>query len=288
MGVKPIMQTTILRTVRLLTVALAAVFLAGCVVTAKRPTVSRTTPVADKATNSDAEKSPADEADEAEKLADTRAAEDIEDVRKLAKLERDMVVARHRFERARMSADHTNVQHAIALTLAEQNLDLERQRLQTYMERSVPNRKRWAELRMQQAADRVKDAEEELHQLELLYADEEFADQTKDIVLERGRRRLERSRRDLELRREDHAILMEKTIPRETVEHEMKAAKAGDALDKARRDADGARVDKQIALMSAEFAIVQLEEQMQSHREKGEKRQRDRDREDRKKAKKKG
>ena len=66
------------------------------------------------------------------------------------------------------------------------------------------------------------EAQQELEQLELMYSEEEFADQTKEIVLERGRRRLERTQRDLELRRADFATLQEQTLPVERREHELR------------------------------------------------------------------
>ena len=54
-----------------------------------------------------------------------------------------------------------------------------------------------AELGFQFAQDGAKEAEQELQQLEMMYQEDEFADKTKEIVLERGRRRLERSKRSL-------------------------------------------------------------------------------------------
>ena len=237
----------------------------------------RTTPVvAEKHADAanDAESSSDDDAGDTEEKYQVEA---TKNVRKLAKLERDQDIVVERLAKARMSQSHAATDQKTALAGAEQELDLETARMQKFSKREVPNRIAWAELRLTQAQDRVKDSEEELHQLELMYAEEDFADQTKEIVLDRSRRRLERSHRDLELRHEDHAILTEKTIPLELAEREQKVRQKELALDKAHRDAEASKADKRISLMSAEAEIVKvgveieaLKEEMERDRKKHE------------------
>ena len=239
----------------------------------------KTTPVAgekhaDAAGEADEESSSDDDAGDKEEKYQVEA---TKNARKLAKLEREQTIAGERLTKARMSEAHAATDQETAQARAEQELALETARMQKFRQREVPNRIAWAELRLKQAQDRVKDSEEELHQLELMYAEEDFADQTKEIVLDRSRRRLERSHRDLELRHEDHAILTEKTIPLELAEHEQKVRQKELALDKAHRDAEASEVDKRISLMSAEAEIVKvgveieaLKEEMQRNREKHE------------------
>lgn len=231
------------------------VWVAGCATAGHKTTPVAGEKHADAAGEADAESNSDDDAGDKEEKYQIEA---TKNVRKLAKLERDQNIAGERLAKARMSEAHAATDQKTALAQAEQELDLETARMQKFRQREVPNRIAWAELRLTQAQDRVKDSEEELHQLELMYAEEDFADQTKEIVLDRSRRRLERSHRDLELRHEDHAILTEKTIPLELAEHEQKVRQKELALDKAHRDAEASEVDKRISLMSAEAEIVHV------------------------------
>jgi hypothetical protein len=199
-----------------------------------------------------------------EKEAEAEAA----DRRNLAKLERDVEIARQKLVKAQVAAEHSQIQNQIAVTEAEGELELEQRRLAAFRDRSAPNRIEWSRLGLLRADDRVKEAEEELTQLKLMYAEEDFADQTKEIVLERGRRRLERSRRDLELRTEDHAILTDETIPTEQREHELNVEKKTEALRKIRRDAEASALDNQIQITSAEAEVVRLEAEIEALRAK--------------------
>lgn len=249
--------------------------LAGCTSAGNKTTPVVSQPRADAPTAAKSESKPSDDA--ADKLEEFEIAE-TKNTRKLAKLERDLNIASERLAKSRMSEAHAAIAQKVAVAKAGREFELEAQRSKTFRERAVPNRLAWAELRLAQAQDRVKDAEEELHQLGLMYAEEHFADQTKEIVLQRSRRRLERSHRDLELRVEDHAILTEKTIPLELTEHEQKVEQKERTLENARRDAESSKLDKRIAVMSAESDVVRvgvelksIEEEMERARSKHEK-----------------
>ena len=210
-----------------------------------------------------AEKEKADkekaEREEAEKAEKDLAAKH----RKLAKLERDLAIAQQRMKRAGMAIEHAGVDGQNSIAKAEAELDIARRKLETFEEKTVPTRIARAELNLQGAEDRVLEAKQELEQLELMYKDEEFADKTKEIVLERGRRRLERSQRSLEIQRVDLATLTEKTIPVELEEHELRVREKHRALERARRSAESTRLDKQIALMGAESEITRLKTEIE-------------------------
>ncbi len=226
---------------------------------------------------------PADEADgekKERKKREKQADEDATDARKLAKLDRDVDLARAKLHRAQMARRQAATQNEVALAKAQRELELQQQRFATFGERSVPNRISWAQLRLTRAEDGLKETREELAQLEAVYAEEEFADGTKEIVLDRGRRRLERSKRDVELRREDYAILTEKTIPAETVDQELKLEQKVQALAKARREAEASELDKKIGLHGAENGVAKLEDDIQAHSEEMARRQRERADED--------
>jgi hypothetical protein len=203
---------------------------------------------------------------------DKLAEEEARDARKRAKLERDLAVARERVGQARMGQEHTAIEQEVAIGGAERELALETERLHVFTGRTAPNRIQQAELDLARAEDRAREAQEEIEQLEKMYAEDDFADGTKEIVLERGRRRLERSRESLRLQREQLAILTEKTIPLETAEHEWKVEQKAQALEKARRGAEAAALEKQIAVMNAEAEVARLEDELTALDEEADKR----------------
>ncbi|MBU0616414.1 MAG: hypothetical protein KKI02_01720 [Planctomycetes bacterium] len=182
--------------------------------------------------------------------------------RQVPKLERDMNAARHKLEKARLSLEHTKLHNAAALAKAEAELDVTMRKLQTFNEQTAPSQTAWGELGLRGAEDRYQEAQEELEQLELMYNEDEFADQTKEIVLERGRRRLQRSQRDLELRRIDFATLQERTLPIERREHELRVVDKEEALKRAREKVETSMIDEEIGLINAEGEIIRLEHEM--------------------------
>ena len=190
--------------------------------------------------------------------------------RKVVKLERDMRVAQHKLEKARLSTEHTRLRNAASLAKAEAELDVSTRKLKTFNERSAPNRIAWGELSLRRAEDRAQEAQEELEQLELMYSEDEFADQTKEIVLERGRRRLERSQRQLELQRKDFATLQEETLPVERREHELRAIDKEEAFKRAREKTETSMIDQEIGLINAEGEIIRLEHEMDDAHEQTE------------------
>ncbi len=196
------------------------------------------------------------------KEREKQAEEEAKDARQLAKLQRDVAIAHERVAKAHMDQAHTRTSNESALADADRELALEADRQRIFTERSAPNRIERARLDLMRAQDRTKEAEEELRQLEMMYAEEDFADQTKEIVLERGRRRLERSHSDLELRREELTTLTDRTIQLEIAEHELRVEQKTRVRDKEARAAESSTLDKHIAAMAAEAEVSRLEAEL--------------------------
>lgn len=274
------MQFKALTIVRHIGVIFLAVALVGCAATGRKadPVIagSGATVAQTEAASKDAGKTAEAEAKEKEKKEE----EEAKDARQLAKLQRDIAIAHERVAKAHMDQAHTRARHDAALADAERELALAADRLRIFNERTAPNRINRARLDLTRAEDRTKEAEEELRQLEMMYAEEDFADQTKEIVLERGRRRLERTHRDLELHREELATLTDRTIPLETAEHELRVEQKTRARDKAGRDAESSMLDKHIAVMAAEAEVPRLEAEIAALEDKMERRRIEREKED--------
>ncbi|HNQ22702.1 MAG TPA: hypothetical protein PKK06_06375 [Phycisphaerae bacterium] len=199
------------------------------------------------------------EAESAAKEAEEWADKEEEFARKRERAVRELNISRQRLARTQLGRQHAAIQNDIALLEAQFDLAVAEQRLSIFLERNLPTRVDWAKLGLQRAEDGTKEAEEELHQLELMYAAEDFADQTKEIVLERGRRRLERARADLDLRHREFQTLIEKTIPLETREEQQRLEQAQRRLERVKRDAAASALDQDINIMTAEATIVQQE-----------------------------
>jgi len=206
---------------------------------------------------------------------DAAAKEARERERKLARLRRDMEAAQLKLAKAHTNEQNGELKHQEALASANVEMELAKRRLEAFNKFTAPKRVARAELDLQRAEDRHLEAREELQQLELMYKDEQFADQTKEIVIERARRRLARSTRDLELRRREFKTLTDVTLPMEQRELEHKAEQKKRAALNVQRDNEGALLDRKIAVINAESAVVKLENQLADLTEEIEKAQRE-------------
>lgn len=199
---------------------------------------------------------------EAEKQAE-EAKQAKERERKLAKLERELKTAKLKLSKTKMTGQHAQVDHDESIVKAEAELELARTKLHNLVRILGPQRIARAELDLQRAEDRFIESQQELEQLELMYSEEQFADQTKEIVIERAKRRLERAQQDLELRKKTFKTLIEVTIPLETNEQELGIQKQERALMKLRRDHECALIDQKVAVLDAEVEIIRLENELE-------------------------
>lgn len=119
------------------------------------------------------------------------------------------------------------------------------------------------EMSLQWSIDSVADQEEELRQLEKMYASEDLTSDTAEIVVMRARRGLERAKKSLELEREDNRRSKEIEIPRRRVmmEDGVKQAQLGyDQLVEGQKTEAAAR-DRAVA--RAELGLKRAERQME-------------------------
>ena len=179
------MNQSISLAARLMVLALSLVSLTGCAARRGKAAELRTEPQATAAPAAE-EKTAAEKAKEEEKKTREEAEKWEEEVetheRNHAKALRDLSIAEQRVMRAEMALEHVRAQTETNLEKAQKDLQLAEQRWSNYIERSVPSRLEWSALGLQHAEDRFTEAKEELEQLELMYAEDDFADQTKEIV----------------------------------------------------------------------------------------------------------
>ena len=119
-----------------------------------------------------------------------------------------------------------------------------------------------AALEVQQAQDAIEDATDEMDQLEKMYKGNELADQTKEIVLKRGRRGLERARTAMALKQADLKNLKEHELPQEQGRLALDAAQKRAELERETQNAENLMAQKQAALLAAKAALAGAQEEL--------------------------
>ena len=188
---------------------------------------------------------------------------DSDDASKQDQARRKLEIAEQKLAKARQAAEHGEVETESKITAAEQTLIIATTKLQQLEQHIAPNKLARAELGLQGSQDRFNESQEEMTQLELMYAEEEFAEKTKEIVLERGKRRLERSRRDLEIRRRELEFTQSHDLPLQIQEQQFKVEQAQKSLDKAKRDSVGGIIDRSIATLTADAEVAKLQAELE-------------------------
>jgi len=139
--------------------------------------------------------------------------------------------------------------------LAEKKLKGSKEALEDF-KKSKSRSQAEAQLKLDQATGRATDAEAELAELESMYEDEEFAEKTKELVLNRGRRSLDHARRGLEIQEQKLQQLVEYELPKEQYEKEMAVTEAEQKLAQSTRGLELARLKGKASMTKAEHALL--------------------------------
>ena len=179
--------------------------------------------------------------------ADEAGAEDKAHKIEMAQLELDQ---------ARLGSEQGLAKAELELMLAEKKLKEDKESLQVF-KKSRSRRQAEAQLELDRATGRATDSEAELAELESMYADEEFAEKTKELVLNRGRRNLDHARRGLEIQEQKLQLLVEYELPKEQYGKEMAVSEAEQKLAQSRRGLELARLKGKAAVTKAEYALLE-------------------------------
>ncbi|MCA8941020.1 MAG: hypothetical protein KDB80_00555 [Planctomycetes bacterium] len=158
---------------------------------------------------------------------------------KASRAEREVEAKRQAFERATRELEHFR-SHEQKLRLDRSNLGLDRSRH-----------------RRELAAD-------ELGELEAMYAEEDLATKTKELVLKRGRKNLEFSQRDLEFDEREAAALTGFELPKQLEEKML-------AVDKAKFEIHAAQVEQRKTELSNRVSEMKSKAAIKNARRKLEK-----------------
>ncbi|MBU0755579.1 MAG: hypothetical protein KJ645_10605 [Planctomycetes bacterium] len=184
------------------------------------------------------------------------------DARKKTEMERKLVLAEKKLEVAKESLALQEISSMNAKTFAEYDLKMAETNLEQFEKIDGPNKIAKAELSLQRSIDAAQEAEEELKQLEIMYKDQDLEDMTAEFVINRGKRRSERTQAQLAIEREELRSLTEYEVPRELKMKAQEVEKKKTALAEAERSAANTLLQKNIAVMEAEAAIVAIKDEL--------------------------
>lgn len=154
-----------------------------------------------------------------------------------------------------------------ALVFAGQDLEEARRDLAAFTTAERVFQQQEAELGLDGARNRLMDAEAEMGELEAMYAADDFAEITKELVLARGRRSLEMAQRGLALSEAKFGLLTGHTLPAKQRELERAVRKAELALAEAQRDVERNKLEVEQALSKAQKALEKAQKAASTKKE---------------------
>ncbi len=202
------------------------------------------------------------EASSTEKSENDAAKEQAEKAAKHAKLARDLPIAKEEVVKAKAAIDLQQATNRDNLDKTQAERDLAEKKLKDLEEKHGPARLEKTRNGLLEAQDYHKEAEEELAQLEMMYKEADLADKTREIVIERAKRRLTRSQRELTVQQKELDNLEKATLPLEITDLRMQLTQKNQALEAAKRTAESDLRAKRIELMKAEAEVARIEAEM--------------------------
>ncbi len=173
----------------------------------------------------------------------------------LRKKQREVEYAQLALESARLDAENDLRASERAVAYAERELEAAERELEHYAKNTTALELDERTLSVDRSKQNVVEAAEELAELEAMYAQEDFAKTTKELVMTRGRTRLEMSRRDLALAERRARFLVEFEQRKRMRELEERVTKARHGLEESRARHAKQKLDKRLGLLKSEHAV---------------------------------
>jgi len=170
-------------------------------------------------------------------------------------LERELIATRRKIEIAALERENALLAEQREVVRLGAELEVAQSRLAIFREMTLPTKTRSADLDLQSQRHHLQDAQDELRQLEMLYAGSELEDRTAEVVLARGRRQLEQTQGRLEVAETDRNRIVERELPLEAGEKERELGKAEFAVAQHQRG-------MAISQMKAEAELAELREKL--------------------------
>jgi hypothetical protein len=177
----------------------------------------------------------------------------------LADAKRELDNAKKKLDAVRLRLKQAEADDKAALARLDAERALAEAELKQFDEQDAPNRIAQKRIEAQSVRDQLADDQEELHQLELMYAAEDLADQTKQIVLQRGKRRLVRSQDRLGVEERELAVFEQFTLPRERTKLELELAAKLRALESEKASFAITKLEKEVEISDAEDKVKDVQ-----------------------------
>lgn len=190
------------------------------------------------------------------------AVDENESKNTLKELERKLVVSRSELEKLKVEQMLQRKRNERAVKEAEAALDLKKKRFDNFVSEEVSLKIQASVNELDELKNELRSAEEELQQLEMMYAEDDLGDKTKEIVLDRSRRALVLKRDELKLKERKHTFLVDREIALETEELQAELEEATGKLDEAGGQVELEKMEMQIRLDQAEFELKSLQAKM--------------------------
>ena len=195
--------------------------------------------------------------------APAAAGEEGEDAaRKLADQRWELEQARLDLRSAELDAELALRKADRAVGDAEQDLAEAQVALAAFLEGEREHQLGEAQVGLARQENRAVEARMELEELEAMYAEDEFAGKTKELVLERGRRNLALAERSLELDRIELQLLTETELPMKERELRRELRTAEEELADARTAREQAELDQERKLRKARHTVEEHERKL--------------------------
>ncbi len=184
------------------------------------------------------------------------------DARKKAKRERAVEVARKHVAQAELTQKVAEQKQKDAVAAAEGALQLSHSALAQFDTADMALQVKSAELGLREKENDLRENQEELEQLKLMYAEQDLADKTREMVVARTERRLAQTEAELALKHQELELLKSSKLPTERLELTLAVQEKEQALAAARLDARLEWNSQQLALLEAQNTLIEAEEEL--------------------------
>jgi hypothetical protein len=172
---------------------------------------------------------------------------------------RQLAASRDKLTLARMQAEIAAKKAEDARSRKEREVELAHAEIAQFDELDAPNRVAKAHLDLVRRQDALAEQQEELAQLEMMYEKEDLADKTREIVLQRGKRRVERAKEELAIAERETQSLETRTIPRERAKLQLEADAKSRELSAMKLETEANLLEKATAVKAAEADLQAAE-----------------------------
>ena len=118
-------------------------------------------------------------------------------------------------------------------------------------------------IRLERSIHNAEHAKDEFDELQAMYAADEFAKTTKELVLKRGRREMEMAQRSLAVQQKEHAHFEQIELPKRERDLQHKIDDAAAEHRKAEAEAGKSKLEVELALQKEAHRLADLEQEIQ-------------------------